>query len=148
MNTKLFTLSIFAIFLVSLAFATVELGGQAGKDVLIGIGNGGGLWDWGEVPLGHIIKDNELIAGAWIIPDDRSSMQTPLQAIGMGKGGLANDPHVNEIAFDYQFVPVTFGGYLELPISYRGDLGLKGAKGIFDLTGFKGPNEYEFPRVY
>jgi hypothetical protein len=99
MNTKLFTLGIFAIFLVSLTSATVELGGQAGKDVLIGLGSGTGLWNWGEAPLGHIINDSKLIAGAWIIPGDRSSMETPLQASGMGgDGGLANEPHVNDVA--------------------------------------------------
>ncbi|MDD4653527.1 MAG: hypothetical protein PHQ34_14995 [Methanothrix sp.] len=148
MNTKLFTLSILAIFLVSLTSATVELGGQAGKDVLTGLGNGGGLWNWGEAPLGHIIKDSKLIAGAWIMPDDRSSMQTPLQANGIGEGGLANDPDVNEISFDDTYIPIIFGGYLTLPISYRGDLGQKGAKGIFDIRCFKAPNENEFPRVY
>ncbi len=133
MNTKLFMLGIFALFLVSLTSATVELGGQAGKDVLIGLGNGTGLWNWGEAPLGHIINDSKLIAGAWINPGDRSSMETPLQASVMGEGGFANASYVNDIAFDY---------------TDPYDKSFKTTRGVFDITGFKGPNENRFPRVY
>jgi hypothetical protein len=145
MNTKLFTLGIIAIFLFSLTSATVELGGQAGKDVLIGIGSGTGLWNWGEAPSGHIISDSKLIAGARIVPGDRSSMETPLQASGMGEGSLANAPYVNDIAFDNTFIPITFGGYLTLNPPY--DNSFKGGGGVFDITCFRGPNENEFPRV-
>jgi hypothetical protein len=98
----------------------------------MGIGNGTGLWDWGEAPLGHIINDSKLIAGSWIVPEDRSSMQTPLQASGMGQGGSANTPYVNDIAFDHKEIPITF----------------KTPSGVFDVTGFKVPNQDQFPRVY
>ena len=46
------------------------------------------------------------------------------------------------------WLPCCFGGYLTLPTTYRGDLGLKGAKGVFDCTCFKAPTAAEFPRVY
>ncbi|MDD4650746.1 MAG: hypothetical protein PHQ34_00800 [Methanothrix sp.] len=46
------------------------------------------------------------------------------------------------------WLPCCFGGYLTLPVTYRGDLGLKGAKGVFDCTCFKAPTTAEFPRVY
>ena len=46
------------------------------------------------------------------------------------------------------WLPCCFGGYLTLPIPYRGDLGQKGAKGIFDCTCFKAPTVAEFPRTY
>jgi len=138
--------------LVSLTSATLELGGQAGKDVMIGLGSGTGLWDWGEAPLGHIINDSKLIAGAWINPEDRSFMETPLQASGMGdKGDFTNAPYVNDIAFDdtyipTTFIPTTFGGYLTMPTRY--DNPFKGSRGVFDLTCFKRPNENEYPRTY
>jgi len=119
--------------MVSLASATVELGGQSGKDVLISIGNGTGLWDWGEAPLGHIINDSKLIAGSWIVPEDRSSMQTPLQASGMGQEGSANAPYVNNIAFEF---------------STWDNKPFKSAEGVFDSTGYKPPNESQFPRIY
>jgi len=109
----------------------MELGGQAGKDVLIGLGSGTGLWDWGEAPLGHIINDNKLIAGSRIIPEDISFMETPLQASGI---------------FDDTYIPTTFGGYLTMPTTY--DNPSKGDRGVFDLTCFKRPNENEFPRTY
>ena len=119
--------------LVSLASATVELSGQSGKDVLIGIGNGTGLWDWGEAPLGHIINDSKLIAGSWIVPEDRSSMQTPLQASGMGQVSSANKPYVNDIAFEF---------------STLDNNPYKSAEGVFDSTAFKPPNQSQFPRIY
>jgi len=46
------------------------------------------------------------------------------------------------------WLPCCFGGYLTLPVTFRGDLGLKGAKGVFDCTCFKAPTAAEFPRVY
>ncbi len=46
------------------------------------------------------------------------------------------------------WLPCCFGGYLTLPTTYRGDLGLKGAKGVFDCTCFKAPTVAEFPRTY
>jgi hypothetical protein len=46
------------------------------------------------------------------------------------------------------WLPCCFGGFLTLPTTYRGDLGLKGAKGVFDCTCFKAPTAAEFPRVY
>jgi hypothetical protein len=101
--------------------------------------------------LGHIINDSKLIAGSWIVPEDRSSMQTPLQASGMGNGGFANAPYVNDIAFDYKeipitFIPITFDGFGEL--SSPENQPFKSASGVFDVTGFKVPNEDQFPRVY
>jgi len=46
------------------------------------------------------------------------------------------------------WLPCCFGGYLTEPLPYRGDQGLKGAKGIFDCTCFKAPTVAEFPRIY
>ncbi len=93
-------LIILILALVSLTTATVELGGQAGKDALADIGNETGLWGWGGSPLGHIINDSELIAGALITPMDRSSMETPLQAGDMMSGsGSANASYANDMAF-------------------------------------------------
>jgi hypothetical protein len=47
-----------------------------------------------------------------------------------------------------EWLPCCSGGYLTLPTTYRGDLGLKGAKGVFDCTCFKAPTEAEFARFY
>ncbi|MFZ3149586.1 MAG: hypothetical protein WA137_11155 [Methanothrix sp.] len=46
------------------------------------------------------------------------------------------------------WLPCCFGGYLTLPTTYTKDLGLKGAKGVFDCTCFKAPTVAEFPRTY
>ncbi|MCK9566906.1 MAG: hypothetical protein M0Q43_12775 [Methanothrix sp.] len=46
------------------------------------------------------------------------------------------------------WLPCCFGGYLTLPTTYVKDLGLKGAKGVFDCTCFKAPTVAEFPRTY
>ncbi|MFZ2471900.1 MAG: hypothetical protein WAW52_08170 [Methanothrix sp.] len=46
------------------------------------------------------------------------------------------------------WLPCCFGGYLTLPTTYAKDLGLKGAKGVFDCTCFKAPTVAEFPRTY
>lgn len=42
------------------------------------------------------------------------------------------------------WLPCCYGGYLSLPVTYRGDLGLKGAKGIFDCTCFDVPAKAQF----
>jgi hypothetical protein len=46
------------------------------------------------------------------------------------------------------WLPCCFGGYLTMPASYVGDAKLKSAKGIFDCSCFKAPNQAQFPRVY
>ncbi len=46
-----------------------------------------------------------------------------------------------------EWLPCCSGGYLTIPITYRGDLGFKGARGVFDCTCFKSPAEAEFPRT-
>jgi hypothetical protein len=46
------------------------------------------------------------------------------------------------------WLPCCSGPYLSLPVTYRKDLGLNGAKGIFDCTCFKVPTTAEFPRTY
>jgi hypothetical protein len=46
------------------------------------------------------------------------------------------------------WLPCCFGGYLTMPTSYVGDAKLKSAKGVFDCTCFKAPNQAQFPRVY
>jgi len=46
------------------------------------------------------------------------------------------------------WLPCCFGSYLTIPQPYLGDLGLKGAKGVFDCTCFKVPTAAEFPRTY
>jgi hypothetical protein len=47
-----------------------------------------------------------------------------------------------------EWLPCCYGGYLTLPLPSRGDLGLKGAKGVFDCSCFKAPSVAEFPRTY
>jgi hypothetical protein len=46
------------------------------------------------------------------------------------------------------WLPCCFGGFLTLPTTYQKDLGLKGAKGVFDCTCFKAPTQAQFPRTY
>jgi len=46
------------------------------------------------------------------------------------------------------WLPCCFGGFLTLPTTYQRDLGLKGAKGVFDCTCFKAPTQAQFPRTY
>gem|GEM_PF-6249427 len=73
-------------------------------------------------------------------------MQTPLQASGMGQEGSANAPYVNNIAFAYMNIPITFDGFGETKTP--DDKPFKTPSGVFDSTGFKVPNEDQFPRVY
>ncbi|MGB5101323.1 MAG: hypothetical protein WBN94_12085 [Methanothrix sp.] len=46
------------------------------------------------------------------------------------------------------WLPCCFGGYLTMPTTNLGGMGLKGAKGVFDCTCFKAPTVAEFPRTY
>jgi hypothetical protein len=77
LKTKLMAIALFVVMFLSLASA-VELGGQAGKDALADLGNTSGLWGWGSAPAGKITENGSLIAGFWILPADRSSMEMPL----------------------------------------------------------------------
>ena len=73
-------------------------------------------------------------------------MQTPLQASGMGQGGFANAPYVNNIVFDYMNIPITFNGFGGL--STQDNKQFKSASGVFDSTCFKPPDQSQFPRIY
>jgi hypothetical protein len=56
-------------------------------------------------------------------------------------------PYYKKTSSD-EWLPCCFGGYLTMPASYIGDAKLKSAKGVFDCTCFKTPNQAQFPRVY
>jgi hypothetical protein len=56
-------------------------------------------------------------------------------------------PYYKKTSSD-DWLPCCSGGYLTMPASYIGDAKLKSAKGVFDCTCFKAPNEAQFPRVY
>lgn len=56
-------------------------------------------------------------------------------------------PYYKKTSSD-DWLPCCFGGYLTMSASYLGDAKLKSAKGVFDCTCFKAPNQAQFPRVY
>jgi hypothetical protein len=56
-------------------------------------------------------------------------------------------PYYKKTSSD-DWLPCCFGGYLTMPASFVSDAKLKSAKGIFDCTCFKAPNQAQFPRVY
>ncbi len=56
-------------------------------------------------------------------------------------------PYYKKTSSD-DWLPCCSGGYLTMPASYIGDAKLKSAKGIFDCTCFKAPNQAQFPRFY
>ena len=56
-------------------------------------------------------------------------------------------PYYKKTSSD-DWLPCCSGGYLTMPASYIGDAKLKSAKGIFDCSCFKAPNQAQFPRVY
>jgi hypothetical protein len=56
-------------------------------------------------------------------------------------------PYYKKTSSD-DWLPCCFGGYLTMPASWIGDAKFKSAKGIFDCTCFKAPNQAQFPRVY
>ncbi|MDD4162820.1 MAG: hypothetical protein PHW87_10130 [Methanothrix sp.] len=56
-------------------------------------------------------------------------------------------PYYKKTSSD-DWLPCCFGGYLTMPTSYLGDAKLKSAKGVFDCSCFKAPNQAQFPRVY
>ena len=80
-------------------------------------------------------RSQELIAGAWIEPRDRSSMETPLQAAGAAKDDLGNGT-----------------GWADMP--YFNDMvmlddAFTSPSGVFDASGgFKVPAVSGFPRIY
>ena len=128
-----FALSILVLSLVSLSSAVIELGGQSGKDTLASIETGTGLWNWGSVPFGHVVDDDELIAGAAIDPLDMSTMETPLQALGMDKAG--------------SIAPLLSSG--SVCMSSSDQKPFKSAPGVFDCTVFfEAPSPGQFPRIY
>jgi hypothetical protein len=56
-------------------------------------------------------------------------------------------PYYKKTSSD-DWLPCCFGGYLTMPATSVGDAKLKSAKGIFDCTCSKAPNQAQFPRVY
>jgi len=110
-----------------LSSAVVDLSGQSGQNALNSIESGSGLWNWGSVPLGHVINDSQLISGVRKNPGDISTMETPLQAQGLDSGG--------EIA------PI-MSGFADMQLLD------KTATGVIDCTCFKAPTVAQFPRVY
>ncbi len=56
-------------------------------------------------------------------------------------------PYYKKTSSD-DWLPCCFGGYLTMPASYVGDAKFKSAKGVFDCTCFKAPNQAQFPRIY
>ena len=127
---KLFALCIIVLSLVPLSSAVVELGGQSGKDVLVSIQTGSGLWNWGSVPLGHALNGNELISGGQRYPMDISAMETPLQAQVIDSGG---------------WTATVYGGF---DILSTAEKSLEPGSGVIDTSMFVAPTAAEFPRVY
>ena len=128
---KLLPLSIF--ILVAFASASIDLSGQAGKIALEGIQNESNqstLWNWGSAPAGHIVNDSQLIAGAWVLPIDRSSMETPSKAVLQGGQATGAAP----------FIP----NVIELYDMKNPNI----ASGVSDFTSFEAPSQSQFPRVY
>lgn len=128
---KLLPLSIF--ILIAFAAASVDLSGQAGKIALEGIQNESNqstLWNWGSAPAGHIVNDSQLIAGAWILPIDRSSMETPSGAVLQGGQPTGEAPFIPKVIELYD---------MNNPNT---------ASGVFDFTSFKAPSQSQFPRIY
>ena len=120
---RLLALCILALSMVPLSSAVVDLSGQSGQNALNSIESGSGLWNWGSVPLGHVVDDSQLLSGVRKDLGDISTMETPLQAQGLDSG--------SEIA------PII------LDIN-----ALKSAPGVIDCTCFKEPTVAQFPRVY
>jgi hypothetical protein len=56
-------------------------------------------------------------------------------------------PYYKKTSSD-DWLPCCFGGYPTMPASWVGDAKLKSAKGIFDCSCFKAPNQAQFPRIY
>jgi hypothetical protein len=82
------------------ASGAMNLSGHAGKEVLENLQtnslanqNSTNLWSWGSAPIGHIVNDSQLIEGAWIVPADIPSMESPsitdYQLTGSGKRNYA-----------------------------------------------------------
>ena len=141
---KLLALSIF--ILTAFAAASVDLSGQAGKDALEGIQNESNLstlWNWGSAPAGHIVNDSQLIAGAWVLPIDRSSMETP-SGIGLQEG-LATGSYGQAMRAT-PWIAQYFSGFDYM--DYIDKKPFKSATGVFDITNFKAPTQGQFPRIY
>lgn len=129
---KLLALCVLVLSLAPLSSAVADLSGQSGKDALNSIESGSGLWNWGSVPLGHVVDDSQLLSGVLKNPGDISAMETPLQAQGLDSGG--------------PIAPVVFSGFADMqPI----DKGIsKSTTGVVDCSFFKVPTIAQFPRVY
>ena len=131
---KIILIAVFVFVLLWDASGAMNLSGHAGKEVLADlqtslptIQNSTNLWSWGSAPAGHIINNSQLIEGAWIVPADLSSMESPSMVdyqstIALSKMNLA------------EFVS---------PVYYQlGDKGFgSNVNGIFDSIGWKQPGE-------
>lgn len=128
-----------AIFITSIlilscvAMGATNLSGQDGKKILAGlqpgtleIQNSSDLWSWGSAPTGHIINNSSLVEGAWILPVDLSSMESPSMAVPQNLApGETNN--VKSISPTYQQTDSKGVG--------------SNVKGGFDSTGLKQPGE-------
>mgnify|MGYP006901957669 FL=1 len=148
---RLFMLCILVLSLTPLSSSVVDLSGQSGKDVLSSIESGSGLWNWGSVPLGHVVNDSQLLPGVRKDPRDISTMETPLQAQGSDSSGLIapimsgfSDGQTPTQAANNGWIPIV-SGYDDMnPVDKKA---FKSPTGVFDLS-FKGPTIAQFPRVY
>ena len=141
---KLLALSIF--ILIAFASASVDLSGQAGRIALEGIQNESNqstLWDWGSAPAGHIVNDSQLIAGAWVIPIDRSSMETPSGAVLQGSPSTGAE---DQAAVAASWIATYWSGFDSM--NYIDKKSFKLATGVFVLSIFSGPIQPKFPRIY
>ena len=141
---KLLPLSIF--ILIAFATASIDLSGQAGKIALEGIQNESNqstLWNWGSAPAGHIVNDSQLIAGAWVLPIDRSSMETPSRAVLEGARATGVKGQTTEDAPWFTEYWSGFDG-----MNYMDKKSFKSGSGIFDSTRFNPPTQSLFPRIY
>jgi hypothetical protein len=87
-------------------------------------------------PAGHIVNDSQLIAGAWIMPIDRSSMETPSGAVSQEGLVTGSTPWVAQYFIGFDFM------------NYIDKKPFKSTTGVFDFTNFKTPTHGQLPRIY
>jgi len=141
---RLLALCILVLSMVPLSSSVVDLSGQSGRDALNSIESGGSLWNWGSVPLGHVINDSQLLSGVRKDAGDISIMETPLQAQGLDSGGEIA-PIMSDFSIGQTPTPATNNGWIET--SFRGFADMQPLDKK-EFNSFKAPTVAQFPRVY
>lgn len=79
------------LLLFGTATATIQLGGPSGQTILESLKSSSnpkatdppsGLWEWGSMPLGHVLQNGSLAEGP-IVNVENGSMESPMQAAGL-----------------------------------------------------------------